>query len=597
MARFRHAASAIVLLCAPAAGTPADFDPSGWSVAVSPHFEVYSQAGAESAKRTLSWFEEIRAFLDQSRILGFKPGSREEMRPVRVVEFRTAQQYAAVKFRPLADAYFASLNDSNYIAMPVLSTNGFAVAAHEYTHYALHAAGAKVPSWLNEGLAEVLATVTVTNHGWEFGGEIAARAQVLRRGPWIPAAGFFQAERSDTDDPIRASAFYAQSWAVADMLVNAPAFTNKIADLIEFLNSGVSSSQAFQRIYGRSAEDLLADAQQWLHFGGSRRRKLPTPASNTVSTRVTDVGERQVQAVIAATNGDLDRAKRLYEELLARSPRDPTLLASLGTLALRQGRRSQAIEYWRSAVSAGLQDADLCYRYAQLADQMDESPEEVRQALEYVVGLRPHFDDARYRLAQMDSNRGDYAAALVQLQAIRNIPPKRAFGYWTMLSSALNELGRHEEAAQAAAEAQRVAADGEQSARAAQLAHFARTEMQVQYVRNAEGKLQLVTTRVPRGLAVNPFIEAQDQIRSEFGVLLETQCAEERLTAVVVKMPAHTVTLSVADPRRVLIKAGPAEFVCGPQQQEIAVNVEYALADQPQGWRATRLRDFGRAYI
>ena len=105
-------------------------------------------------------------------------------------------------------------------------------------------------------------------------------------------------------------------------------------------------------------------------------------------------------------NGELDRSERLYEELLSQSPGDPIILGSLGTVVLQKGERQKAVEYWREAIDHGITDAALCYRYALLADDMNLPAEQQERALRRAIENRTNFDDARYRLALLESNTG-----------------------------------------------------------------------------------------------------------------------------------------------------------------------------------------------
>lgn len=566
---------------------------SGWFAARSPHFEVYSQAGPERAKSTLLRFEELRAFFDKNRLVD-TAGGRKSRPPLRVVEFRTEKQYDAVRLRPTADAYYSSAADSDYIVMPIFALNDFGIAAHEYSHFVLHSGGLKLPPWLNEGLAELFSTVAIRNRQCEIGGAIPGHVTLLRRSSWLPASDLFATEATWRKTRNQAAIFYAESWALTDMLTSKPEYWRRFGEMAALLSSGVASPFAFTRVYGKSAEAMLAEAREWIRDGGSPRRKLSPLAESPFQGETGPVPEMQLKAVIAdllLTNGEWDRAKQIYEELLAQSPREPNLLASLGSVAFHKGETHQAVEYWREAVDAGLQDSALCYRYALLADQMDFSSELTEKFLERAVALRPDFEDARFRLAQLSNNRGDYAAAVAQLRAMRARPPGQAFGYWTALAYALTETGNRDEAEAAAEQAKRIATNSEEFAWAAKLAYIAQTDVSVQFTRDAGGKLQLATTRVPHGsVGSNPFIEAEDHIRIASGNLREVQCHDGRLTAFLIASTEGTLTLSVPDPTHIFIKSGPSEFVCGPQTSA-KVRAEYATTAKA-GWGLLRGLEF-----
>jgi hypothetical protein len=210
------------------------------------------------------------------------------------------------------------------------------------------------------------------------------------------------------------------------------------------------------------------------------------------------------------------------------------------------------------------------------------SSKEIERALERAIAIQPAFDDARYKLALMQSNEGKYADAVHNLQLMKQPSGARAFPYWVALSYALSELDKRDEATSAANQAMNFASTPEDRGRAAQLAYFAETDMTVRFARDSKGNLQLVTTRVPHGTSdFNPFIEPNDHIERVTGELKEVQCSEGRLVGLVVKSEGSgTLSLAVPDPLHVMIKNGPSQFYCGPQPEK-TVKVVYATAAEP----------------
>ncbi len=527
-------------------------------------------------------FEALHTFFNENRAINIAR-QPQESRPVRVVEFRTAKEYGAVKIDDNADAYYSATTDRDYIVMSISAGEDFSIAMHEYAHSVLHADGLKLPPWLNEGLAELMSTLTITSSQCEFGGALRIRVQTLHRDSWLPESELFRLEPTVLQSRAKAAIFYAESWALADMLTGAPEYAPRFGELIKTLSSGVPSSVALAEVYGKPPAVILNATREWVRHGASPRRRLSPLPQQTATVEVRPVLESEAQMVIAdlfVTNGNWGAAERLYDKLLERLPNDPELLASLGSLALRKGDPLGAAKYWARALNTGLKNSTLCYRYALVADQMNFPSERIEEALERAVALQPRFDDARFRLALLKSNRNEYAAAVSNLQAIIDVPPGRAYGYWTALSYALSQVGKRNEAEAAAQQANRFATNPEEHAHAGELAYIAKTEMSVQFRRDAEGKLQLVTTRIPHGTRErNPFVEAEDHIETASGLLQEVQCSDGKLTGFLIGSSSSTLTLLVSDPTHVLIRKGPSEFTCGPQPA-INVTVEYATTSK-----------------
>ncbi len=194
--------------------------------------------------------------------------------------------------------------------------------------------------------------------------------------------------------------------------------------------------------------------------------------------------------------------------------------------------------------------------------------------------MKPDFDDARYRLALVENNTGDYAAAVAQLRAMKSIVPARAYAYWSALAYGLGELGRRGPAKAAADNALKYAATPDERAHAVQLAYTAQTDLAVQFTRDAKGRLQLETTRMPHGSREwNPFIEPGDTIRRARGVLREVECGGGKVTGVGVDTSSGRLRLGIPDPLHVLLRNGPGEFLCGAQDGR-PVQVEYAVTAQ-----------------
>jgi tetratricopeptide (TPR) repeat protein len=244
-----------------------------------------------------------------------------------------------------------------------------------------------------------------------------------------------------------------------------------------------------------------------------------------------------------------------------------------------------AQQYWKKAMAGGLTDATLCYEYAIRLGAAGVPEAETRGALERAVALKPDFDDARYQLALLELNTGHVDETIAQLRALKSITPKRAFQYWATLSYALEGVGMNEEAKQAANRAKECATTPLEQTRAERLAYTADTELAVQFTRDANGRMQAITTRVQRGTVNhNPFIEPGDQMREARGQLKAVEC-QGQITGIVVDAPEGTLRLSIPDPLHVQILNGPSEFQCGAQSPLLVV-VSYALAstrDSSQG--------------
>lgn len=555
-----------------------------WRLARSPHFEAYSQGDDATTAETLRWFERLRQFFLQQAGL-----NAERMSPVRVIGFRSAEEYKLIQLRPTSDAYYVGTPNRDYIVMPALGATGFRIAAHEYTHVVVHALGVHLPPWLNEGMAEVFSTVRIDDRSSTSGGALPTHIQFLKRHAWMPLAELWSlsADSAARNNRDSASLFYAESWAVTGMLLLSPDYAPKFQQLVALLNAGSSGPDAVERVYSKPLQNVEKDVAEWLANGCTMTKTTPMAASGAISVQFSEVPALTSQAMLAdllLAGGQLERAEAMYGQLAREASESGDFSAALAIIAVRRGDVQAAQQHWKKAMASGVSDAALCYEYAIRLGTAGLPEAETRQALERAVALKADFDDARYQLALLELSAGHFDETIAQLRALKSIAPKRAFQYWSTLSYALEAVGKNEEAKQAAYRAKECATTPGEQVHADRLVYTADTELAVQFTADSNGRMQAVTTRVPRGTVNhNPFIEPGDQMRQARGQLKAIEC-QGQITGIVVDVPEGTLQLSIPDPLQVQILNGPSEFQCGAQSP-VPVVVSYALASARDGSR------------
>jgi tetratricopeptide (TPR) repeat protein len=531
--------------------------------------EVYSDAGAENARAVLRWFERLRAFFQQQTGIKMTPRS-----PLRVLYFRSAEEYDAYRLRPNSDAYYASAGGRDYIVVsgggPSDKAIPLRIGAHEYWHFVEHAGALRLPHWLNEGMAEFFSTLRLSDHDGRLGSALGSHIRILRSRSWIPLGTLLAL--SD-DSPLRqqrdtSELFYSESWALTHMLVLSPAYAPRFRTVMERLASRMPGSEVLESVYEKPLDAIARDLRGWIERGRYAPAVLPGVAADAVATELVDVSALSVHALLAGLTADMgqrDRAEAMYRELAAEAPDDASVAAALAILALEKNDLEQARRQWSKALALGLEDAEACYHFAMRAEDAGLPASDVRGALELAVALQPQFDDARFGLALFDNNAGEPAAAVEHLRAMRTIGPGRQFHYWTLMSDALNEVGRRAEAEAAADTAKLLAATEEQRAYAGRLAYAAQTELAVRFTRDAAGNPQLETTRAQRDApGWNPFIEPGDRVRRVETRLRAIDCDGPATIFIVEAAPA-LLRLALPDPTHVQMRNAPAEFTCGPQ--------------------------------
>jgi len=517
---------------------------SDWTAARSTHAEVYSQAGEDNARATAVLVERLHAFFSRMAM------TPDDHPPVRVIVFRSPAEYEPYRLRPSADAFYMGSGKRDYIVMPSPGPRDPHVLAHEYWHLIARQSPLHLPLWLGEGLAEFFSNVRLDARDREGSAEIAARLRSLRANTWMPLAGLLTLDQDSPlrDDPQAMSVFYAESGALAEMLLADPAYSARFPELVTGLASAAPAEGALVSVYSKSLEAITADLRTWIEKRRPSPVILPELAPEAANVAIDELSPLASDAVLASLltlAGKLDRAEALYRDLLRRTPDDPRFTAALGMIALQKGDDSAAQQLLRRSVDHGWKD-----------------------------------DEALFHLGLLDNNTGDHEAALADLRAIHDVPPARQFAYWAAIAYAANQLGRRVEAEAAAENARAHAATEDERVQAEELRVVAQTDVVPQFTRDANGQLRLVNTRKPHGSPDwNPFIEPGDHVRRAEGKLRTIECGAQ--TVFSVESAAGLLRLAIPDPQHVQMRNAPAEFTCGPQPSN-KVSVVYA-ASGPNG--------------
>jgi tetratricopeptide (TPR) repeat protein len=534
-----------------------------WRLTRSEHFEIYAQTSDQRARAILIWFEQLRAFFEQQG--GWKTSSSPSVgAPVRVIVFASKQEYQPYRLRSTADAYFVGSRSQDYIVMGTDDPTKFGLAAHEYAHLVLRDSDLPRPPWMKEGLAEFFATLRITEHATQLGGALPGRVRTLQRQTWMPVADLMSLSQESRRHEERNTVdlFYAESWALTQMLILSPEYAPGFQKFVALIGSGSSALEAFQSTYAKSEGEITRDLHVWLDQRVSQTIQLPEVVTGALPMDVSAVpplAARLLLAQVLLAAGEFDRAEACFTALAHAAADSAEVSAGLGMIALHKGDSEGARRDWKRAIDQGITDARLCYHYAILADQAALPADDIRPALARAVALQPDFDDAHYQLALLEKNAGRYEAALREFHAMRIVPDARAYAYWLALADTFNELGRRDEAESAARHAGEHATTAAERARAAEETYIAQTDPGVQFARDASGHLQLVTTRMPHQQSDwNPFIEPDDDIHHVQGTLREIECGKQ--TTIRVEAAGKLVTLSIPDLEHVQMRHAPPEF-------------------------------------
>lgn len=248
-------AAAVFLLCAALAAGGDD----PWVRVRTEHFDLFTTAGERSGRGLALHFERVRGFF----LAAFGSASGP-LPPTRVIAFRSQQEFQPYKPSPVAGAYFHRGVHADYIVMGGAEEADYPTAIHEYTHLLVAQHWPQAPPWFNEGLAQLYSTFQARGGKIAIGQPPAGAQRMLSGTLWIPLRDLLAADqnsqlyRGESD----VSMFYAESWALVDMLLMDKSYSKRRTALIEELRAG-DSAAALVKVYGKPLARIEAGLENY----------------------------------------------------------------------------------------------------------------------------------------------------------------------------------------------------------------------------------------------------------------------------------------------------------------------------------------------
>ena len=469
-------AISITVLFFPWTSSQAQIAQSHWIGLATPHFELYTTNGTQTAADALQRFEAVRSFFAQAAIFGATSDSL-----IQVVAFKSEAEYEAYRLTPNACAYYQRTRRGDYIVMQDLAPEHYPVGVHEYTHFLVEHAGLKLPLWLNEGLADLYSSLESRSGQVVLGRPPEGRLHVLKTEPWANLQTLLGVTYSSSyyNQPGSVRIFYAESWALSHMLALSPDYSSQFGHLLSLVSGGTPVEQVFQLLYHKNLADIDADLHDYL-----RQENLPLRVIDInfamASLQVRTLPEPQAQveltlADLAASNphaqGDSDSENRL-RSVSDKYPESPAAEESLGYIALAKKRPDEARAHFAKAVERHSESPDVIFYLAHLQFLSGGSNQPVIDLLQRALALNPDHYNARLELGLVAAKANEFELAVSSLTRIDAIHPEHAFMVPYTLGYCYAHLNHSELAQEYAEKAQRAAITNQDRADAARLLRF-----------------------------------------------------------------------------------------------------------------------------
>lgn len=242
----------------------------GWRTLESPWFTIVSDVD-EASLRGLA--------ADLERFVGIvrETTSFEELaprRPTRILVFREAKDFALVRFAPNAMGEYTRTRETNlmYFAHSSASTRTRAILFHEFVHHLLRNTGeGSYPIWYEEGLAELLGSVTWRDDAIAIGMIPPMRKSAFDLDVWIPLKEVLAARSTHQMGAKRGHVFYAQSWALVHYFHTVRGERwEQLQDFLGLQSRGIFWRDAFTQSFDVSVDELEVEFRA--HWESLRER-------------------------------------------------------------------------------------------------------------------------------------------------------------------------------------------------------------------------------------------------------------------------------------------------------------------------------------
>ncbi|HPT28716.1 MAG TPA: tetratricopeptide repeat protein [Bryobacteraceae bacterium] len=424
--------------------------PPKWIYLQSENFQLLTDGGENSGRKTLSHFEQVRSFFRQTLGPNLTP------LPVRIIQISNEARYKALRPSEYAAAFFLSGADLDMIVMGPAAAGDMTVAVHEYVHVLVRHSGLKIPLWLNEGIAEVYSTITPVMGKVQVGSPPPDRMVHLSRRAWMPLSLLFgmTPESAEYGNRNHAGNFYAQSWALAHMAMLDNSMRARFADFLKAVSEDVESGAAFRQVYGLSPMELEDKLDRYLsmptinvvrfevQMGG---KTVPPPA------RIAELFESELSlAHIDASQGKTESAIERCERMLASFPERPEPHEALAYIRMRSRESDKAVAHLAAALARGATSRSAVLYFLRMAPPGHQALPSAEAAAAALIDANPGDLEARLALARCKLAARQATQARVALAPVRNVPKRDAPEFFRLLAHAALGEGDTKEALSAA---------------------------------------------------------------------------------------------------------------------------------------------------
>ena len=381
-----------------------------WLRLTSPDFTVVTSLREKDAVAWAGDFAQYVAALRDYFRLGQKP-----LPPLTMVLFTRERDFE--KYRPLDEkgkskpvAGFFQRHESWAVAGLTgggINSEVRRTIFHEGVHWFLSTQERPNPVCLEEGLAEVFSTYSVTKNQAEWGRAIDDHVRLLNRADPLPLEQLLFTARSELfgADSMHTSIVYAESWAFVHYAIfgDQKLPRRALSDYADFMHEGQAPDAAFRRAFGQTYREMDHELADYLRAGDYFIARRPLAKVETFKTVVSaPVETADALGRLALAGGRWQLAATHARAAIAAAPDDPRGHEILGLALKELGDTSGSLAEFTRAVECDSQDFQPYFEVASSAQKaavgqgndLTMSPQEARRIAnryERAINLHPRF--------------------------------------------------------------------------------------------------------------------------------------------------------------------------------------------------------------
>lgn len=554
----------LVMLCLCLAAAASAFaGPDQWVEVSSTHFVVLTNASEKEARRQLDQFERMRWVFQTL----FHRTNADPPAPIQVLACKNQKTFQSVepqaylaKGQLNLAGYFLTSPDTDYILLRLdareydpnarFEQNPYSTVYHEYTHLQFRSAGAWMPLWLNEGLAEFFENTQIRDKDVHLGQPNPDEILYLRENSLVPLQVLFRVDHNSPyyHQESKGSVFYAESWALTHyLMVNDSAnHTGKVTAYMSLMSHGEDPVVAAQKAFG-DLKVLEQELRNYINSGRYMEFVMKSTGASIDDSAfkarpVSQLEADSARAEILVNVGREKEARDLAAAVLKADPGNARAYQAMGQIESRAGNTAEARKSYAEAVKLDPKNFLAAYRYAVVSIGMDDAGDQaVAASLNSAIQLNPNFAPAFDRLAAVESrDHSKLAVAFSHEATAIKLDPSNVY-YRTNAATILMQLGQDSDALKVLHAAATAATSPNESA----LIQNRIAEVEQMQQARAQAAQQQATAQVTQQIAFAEKpkypAEANGPRHSSTGVIHQVTCSYPAVLEFQIESPKATI--------------------------------------------------------